>query len=331
MNRRSSILALTLAATLAVPAASHAAGWGIFGTSSRPEGETLGLGELGNEEFPSFGNFTWKEGAVIKERRSAAFGMVYRTHRHILARRRAGHQRFSSWLSDALPLGKVQETEFLQGMMAQDNLTSPMFTAQAKSPDDAREYLLARLEGADRRELSFAISSPSRSRLRPIFVYRAVRQSGYWVCDFYDPQINAEKLGIKANEKRRFQLRVPVEGGTPEVSSQWVLQAGVRSKEWFVSDTEGDWAPLTWDQLFEADSRESQYAWFPDFLENIEEYQDEDEVAPRSFESLGTGGQLSRMTQEVGEVATRRMWDPRKKSLKYQALDSFGASNGTLD
>ena len=70
--------------------ASAGSPWGLpsfFGGSETEEPKAIGNTDVKAIEFPAFGNFSWKKDGT---RFSGLFGMIYRTHQHVVGRARVG-------------------------------------------------------------------------------------------------------------------------------------------------------------------------------------------------------------------------------------------------
>lgn len=219
--------------------------------------ETLGYADLAASEFPAFGNFAWGQG---DRQQSAAFGMAYRTQRHILARKRkevGAKTKLASTLSVSQPLGSLRSSADagrLISVVKVDQAYVPAYLTQYSAWSDQASMLLGRLERAHDRELTVAIRSKDGARIRPIYVYTAEKTGDFWVCKFWDSNVQSSADGVADAGRGRFhRLRFRADGqGDPQVSWSWV--AAVKDDQDFwqgeVEDAGDYWGNLTWDQVY---------------------------------------------------------------------------------
>lgn len=246
-----------------------------------PEG-SHGFEDVGAEEFPAFGSFTWE---ASDGTRSAAFGMTYRVQRHLQARRKgavSGAPRGDAGPLDAdRPLGfyddATGEHRPLVVTIQEDLRRVPATLQQAAAPADLLAQVLARLEGKQRASLTLALRSRDGARVRPLMLYRAELRGEYWECSFYDPQLATGDVGAEgaptshvfgAPEQpgagRFHQLRFPASGlGRPQVAHSWVqtLDGYEQDGAAFAPVSDVAWLDLDWSQVYTVDHAVD--AWAP--------------------------------------------------------------------
>lgn len=204
-----------------------------------PMPSVLGHPDLGDSEFPAFGGFRVEvgEGQALP----AMAGMVFRTHRHLLARATQDPGLLAGTpLQVSRGLGTYtegHEAAMLQGVMLRDSLRAAPAVEAPRIEDlrgegDLVDTFQRRLEthtgknGAPSsgvRELGFELRSVMGERRRHVLLYRAerrVQEDGqfWWVADMYDPHMAAE------NPARRSRLRLQFGRGgrlVVQVSQAW--------------------------------------------------------------------------------------------------------------
>jgi len=264
-----------MAMGLVLASSGQAWGWGkdVFG-QGEVEGfanvkrtlDTSGFQGLGAEDFPRFQNFLLrKDGLSGPILRNASFGMVYRSWKHILARRSgvadtSEHARHVStehplgWYSQEGVGGAAAEAK-LRFLVANDASDAPSSSAFAHAADFV-DTLERRLRSKETRELFLSIRSPNGTRRRNILVYQSKRteksEKGqvWWSCKFYAPHIGDAGTRILAHEG---ELRIRT-GDTPgmaddldpwadnleiQVSAGWIEQTRRAAPEAEAFSTQG--------------------------------------------------------------------------------------------
>ena len=237
-----------------------------------------GFDKLEAKDFPSFGTFAWTEGET---RFSSAFGMAYRTHRHILSREKGEEGQRHGLLNSSQPISHWDDAKgnhaLLVSTVKVDQRNTPGYTSQEESWGDLLSVIQARLEGSDRSALTLAIRSKDGTRIRPIFVYKAEVKLGsrdpgaqkYWYCRFYDPSIQipmwrdgraqSQVLGSpdRPNDERFQTLRFPTNGAqAPQVLRNWMAEIDHNENDGaaFGTDDDGDgWVDLELSQIWQVD------------------------------------------------------------------------------
>lgn len=338
MASHTRLLSPLVALALVAPAPANS----IFGFLTGPEParvevprsvEALGFLDADALEFPAFQSFAVRlpDGFEVR----AAPGMVLRTHRHMLARRKrdTGLMKGTA-LQVSRPLGSYADGGSEQGMLmgvmlddARRQLTTTRMYRGEQARADFLDVLRQRLEASygvqtgqagrlQVRQVSFALRSQLAERERCLFLYRARLQEldgeRFWLCDFYDPH------QPEASPARRSQLRVPVAAAgreQVEISSAWAREADAEGQDPFVmdSDTLGPWARLDPGQLLLLDHGGDEWG--------LTEYRP---VAGLEAEELAS--ERARRAGERAATGTRRatLEDWVGGELEFGALDAAG-------
>lgn len=222
-----------------------------YGQNWREEPPSGGRGErLGYffgfdrwREFPDFRNFTFQIGPYAK---NGAFGMVYRTHRHLRARRFLGG---ASAHSGALRAERaLSENDFhaVRGTMMNDARRHSVRVSRFEDGFDFVRNVLRRLRGQERslrtafndenlRDLVFSLESFDGTRRRYLFVYNATQDAatGEWICEAYDPH-----AGLSGDE--RFpRFKISGRDGTILVDETWARASSESGSPTFAPWTPG--------------------------------------------------------------------------------------------
>lgn len=284
------VLALALVLTSGAWGRSYggASGTGPYGihasrlaAQARAPEQAYGFEGLGAEEFPAFGAFSWRP---YNDSWSSAFGMTYRTQRHLQARRRgavSGAPRGDAGPLDAArPLSAYDEATgghrpLVQAVQA-DQRVHPARLSRDAAPADMVASVLARLEGKQRASLTLALRSRDGRRVRPLMLYRAELRGDTWECTFYDPHLQVAEVADGEPRSHVFgspdqpgggrfhQLRLPADGvGRPQVAHSWVATLDHHQQDGaaFAALADFAWLDLDWGQLSLVDHAAD--AWDP--------------------------------------------------------------------
>lgn len=284
----SALTALALATTASArPWSDYLYGLGRVNRGPRAGIERLGYQDLSASYFPAIGNFSYE---VDGTERSAAFGLAYRTQRHIQAQKRKEKGKLASnldlakrlssytWGYDQEGKRKDRGAGKLIGTVMVDQSVQPAYLNQYSVWHDQASMVLGRLERAQDRELTMALRSEGGGHIRPIYVYSAEKQGDFWVCKFWDPNVSSGRDGVESADQGRFhRLRFQADGkGEPQVSWSWVCK--VDNYEDFVGDEVKDagrsWAQMTWDQVYSVDYGVSDWDYSEDKLSVGDRFRD---------------------------------------------------------
>lgn len=266
-------------ATVSGPYGIHAS---RLAAQARAPERRHGFENLEAAEFPAIGTFTWEPYNRV---RNAAFGMTYRTQRHLQARRKGyvtgGPAGDAGPLDAARPLASYDEADgshrrFVVAVQ-EDVRRVPATLGQARSAADMVAAVLARLEGKQRASLTLALRSRDGARVRPLLLYAAEKRGEYWECSFYDPHLQVADVDAEGQPVshvfgaprepgagRFHQLRFPASGvGRPQVAHSWVSTLDWHEQDGaaFAPASDVAWLDLEWTQLFTVDHRVD--AWDP--------------------------------------------------------------------
>lgn len=209
--------------------------------------------DANSSEFPAFQNFTFQRDGALH---NGAFGMVYRTHRHVRERaENPGKTKVYGNLTTALPLGGTERKVAL-GTMMNDTVGHSAefdyFWSGQGFADNVIHRLKAvsgnwtRFSSENLRDLVFAIESEDGTRRRYLFIFKAEEvdtaglvQGSTWRCTAYDPH-----AAVTASQEVRFPEITITGWGNVSISGAWARQANAEGSASFVSGPIGQTAAL---------------------------------------------------------------------------------------
>lgn len=154
-----------------------------------PAEARFGLHGLTADEFPAFRNFV-ASAPGRSEVTNAAFGMAFRTQRHLLERA-SGRTGSAGLVQASKGLGKhtsAAEETALRLQMIEDAEHGSYSYQYQRDAESLLQVITARMLGMNDRQLVFCIDSIGQTRRRYIVIYAAQQDAeGDWKLSFYDP------------------------------------------------------------------------------------------------------------------------------------------------